>query len=363
MLYHLVRGQAVIKLYVIHNVLEIADKLMSSFGQDVLDALFAKATSAETSRWKHIVLIMPHLSIAIIYAFVHSGLILTQATVLNVAINSHNKALLTIMVSNQFIEMKSNAFKRFETNNLFQISCHDIRERFHYAVLLSIVLLRNMAELDWNQDHFWTLIPILCAVMSSELVVDWIKHAFILKFNNINSDVYKKYRRTLAKDVVTRRKNMALGDQLDAVSRRLGFIPMPLGCLVCRVVANSIHVSGFAELLLIGITYLCLMCLKIITSIILLGMACQYWIPEEESSKLHQAQSTKQTGTPLVTTKLPSSPFIQPQVATPSARTPNVPTTPLISEEPVGVADWHRGKSSLNLDEVERYTLVGGSIL
>jgi hypothetical protein len=58
----------VIKLYVIHNVLEIADKLMSSFGQDVLDALFAKATSAETSRWKHIVLIMPHLSIAIIYA-------------------------------------------------------------------------------------------------------------------------------------------------------------------------------------------------------------------------------------------------------------------------------------------------------
>jgi hypothetical protein len=267
------------------------------------------------------------------------------------------------MVSNQFIEMKSNAFKRFETNNLFQISCHDIRERFHYAVLLSIVLLRNMAELDWNQDHFWTLIPILCAVMSSELVVDWIKHAFILKFNNINSDVYKKYRRTLAKDVVTRRKNMALGDQLDAVSRRLGFIPMPLGCLVCRVVANSIHVSGFAELLLIGITYLCLMCLKIITSIILLGMACQYWIPEEESSKLHQAQSTKQTGTPLVTTKLPSSPFIQPQVATPSARTPNVPTTPLISEEPVGVADWHRGKSSLNLDEVERYTLVGGSIL
>lgn len=33
MMYHLVRGQSVIKLYIFYNMLEVADKLFSSFGQ------------------------------------------------------------------------------------------------------------------------------------------------------------------------------------------------------------------------------------------------------------------------------------------------------------------------------------------
>lgn len=33
MLYHLVRGQGVIKLYIFYNMLEVADRLFSSFGQ------------------------------------------------------------------------------------------------------------------------------------------------------------------------------------------------------------------------------------------------------------------------------------------------------------------------------------------
>ena len=32
-MYHVVRGQAVIKLYIFYNMLEVADKLLSSFGQ------------------------------------------------------------------------------------------------------------------------------------------------------------------------------------------------------------------------------------------------------------------------------------------------------------------------------------------
>lgn len=43
-IYHVVRGQAVIKLYIFFNMLEVADKLFSSFGQDILDALFWTAT-------------------------------------------------------------------------------------------------------------------------------------------------------------------------------------------------------------------------------------------------------------------------------------------------------------------------------
>jgi hypothetical protein len=39
--YHTVRNQAMIKLYVIFNMLEIFDKLCTSFGQDILEALYS----------------------------------------------------------------------------------------------------------------------------------------------------------------------------------------------------------------------------------------------------------------------------------------------------------------------------------
>ena len=54
---------------------------------------------------------------------IHTMLLLVQATSLSVAINSFNNALITIMVSNNFVELKGSVFKKFETNNLFQMSC------------------------------------------------------------------------------------------------------------------------------------------------------------------------------------------------------------------------------------------------
>ena len=55
------------------------------------------------------------------YVFLHSMLVLLQATTLNVAINASNKALLTIMMSNNFVELKGSVFKKFDKNNLFQV--------------------------------------------------------------------------------------------------------------------------------------------------------------------------------------------------------------------------------------------------
>ena len=49
-----------------------------------------------------------------------------QATTLNVAINASNKALLTIMMSNNFVELKGSVFKKFDRSNLFQVSLLNI---------------------------------------------------------------------------------------------------------------------------------------------------------------------------------------------------------------------------------------------
>lgn len=54
---------------------------------------------------------------------IHTLLLLVQATSLSVAINSYNNVLITIMVSNNFVELKGSVFKKFETNNLFQMAC------------------------------------------------------------------------------------------------------------------------------------------------------------------------------------------------------------------------------------------------
>ncbi|XP_056135957.1 transmembrane anterior posterior transformation protein 1 homolog [Lampris incognitus] len=275
MMYHLIRGQSVIKLYIIYNMLEVADRLFSSFGQDILDALYWTATEPKEKKRAHIGVI-PHFLMAVLYVFLHSILIMVQATTLNVAFNSHNKSLLTIMMSNNFVEIKGSVFKKFEKNNLFQMSNSDIKERFTNYILLLIVCLRNMEQFSWNPDHLWVLFPDVIMVMASEVAVDVVKHAFITKFNDISADVYGEYRASLAFDLVSSRQKNAYTDYSDSVSRRMGFIPLPLALLLIRVVTSSVKIQGSLSFMCVLLFYLGIITLKVLNSIILLGTSCVF---------------------------------------------------------------------------------------
>lgn len=66
MLYHLVKSQSVIKLYIFYNMLEVGDRLFSAFGQDTIDALFWTATEPRDKKREHFGVI-PHLFFAVIY--------------------------------------------------------------------------------------------------------------------------------------------------------------------------------------------------------------------------------------------------------------------------------------------------------
>ena len=46
-----------------------------------------------------------------------------QVVTLNVAVNSYSNALLSLLMSNQFVEIKGTVFKKFEKENLFQMAC------------------------------------------------------------------------------------------------------------------------------------------------------------------------------------------------------------------------------------------------
>lgn len=50
-------------------------------------------------------------------------------------------------------------------------------------------------------DVFWDMMLDCILVVISEMIVDWIKHAFITKFNELPIEVYKDYTYSLAYDV------------------------------------------------------------------------------------------------------------------------------------------------------------------
>ncbi|KAM7313107.1 transmembrane anterior posterior transformation protein 1 homolog [Ixodes scapularis] len=299
MLYHIVKSQSVIKLYIFFNMLEVADKLFSSFGQDILDALFWTATEPRGKKREHLG-VLPHLALAVGYVLLHCLLVMLQATTLNVAINSQNKALLTIMMSNNFVELKGMVFKKFEKNNLFQMSCSDVRERFHYVILLFVVILQTMKEYSWQEEQFWTLLPDCMMVMLAEVLVDWVKHAFVTRFNEISYEVYKEYITSLAYDLASSKLKNAYSDHSDLISRRMGFIPLPLGALLLRIIGASVQVRGSMGLLIGLLVYLCLTALKVLINLLLMGRACTLIEQHRQSVK-------EKVPAPRQCTSLPSS--------------------------------------------------------
>ncbi|KAK9303209.1 hypothetical protein QLX08_004988 [Tetragonisca angustula] len=287
MMYHLVKSQSVIKLYIFYNMLEVGDRLCSVFGQDIIDALFWTATepkSKSQARSQQLG-ILPHLLFAFTYVLLHSILVLFQATTLNVAINSSNKALLTIMMSNNFVELKGSVFKKFDKNNLFQLSCADVRERFHLMMLLLAVNLQTMKEYAWKAERLAVLLPDCILLLFAEILVDWVKHAFITRFNELNSTVYRDYTIKVAYDMAQTRQETAFSDPSDVVARRMGFIPLPLGVAIGRVLCTTITPPVQpANIILLLLAYFILVTFKILNSLIILGKACDVILSHSKKS-------------------------------------------------------------------------------
>ncbi|XP_058789778.1 protein TAPT1 homolog isoform X1 [Phymastichus coffea] len=300
MMYHLVKSQSVIKLYIFYNMLEVGDRLFSAFGQDTIDALLWTATEPRSkirSMHSQHLGTLPHLFFAVVYVLLHSILVLFQATTLNVAINSSNKALLTIMMSNNFVELKGSVFKKFDKNNLFQLSCSDVRERFHLAMLLLAVTLQTMKEYAWRADRLAILLPDCILLLFAEVLVDWVKHAFITRFNELCSIVYREYTVSLAYDMAQTRQETACSDPSDLVARRMGFIPLPLSVAIARVLCSTLTPSAKPmNILLIILAYLILTTLRIFINLMILGPACDLISLHPQSTLIKHEINKKNKG-------------------------------------------------------------------
>lgn len=98
-----------------------------------------------------------HFILTILSVFGHALVILLQGTTLSVAINANNRALLTVMMSNNFVELKGAVFKKFDKINLFQVKGTTKELKYwlktfysltYYYVWLAIRFLAVMSEND-----------------------------------------------------------------------------------------------------------------------------------------------------------------------------------------------------------------------
>ena len=281
-MYHWIRIQSTVKLYFLFNLLEQCDRLFSAIGQDILECLFSKE-ALERKPDGHSKILRPLwlFLLALLYTTIHSTALFYQLITLNVAVNSYSNALITLLMSNQFVEIKSAVFKKFEKESLFQLTCADVVERFQLWLMLIIIASRNIIEtggLSWSlsaiglpsvqgdismqmdpsqatfmaqylvepaQNLIHTalslgpalgsiLAPFL-AVLGSEMLVDWLKHAYINKFNNTRPLIYSRFLDVLSKDYYIH----AFADQ--NLTKRLGLPLIPLSCLFIRASVQTYH--------------------------------------------------------------------------------------------------------------------------
>ncbi|KAK6337130.1 hypothetical protein TWF718_009914 [Orbilia javanica] len=282
-MYHSIRGQNAIKLYVIYSVLEVGDKLLSAIGQDIFECLFSRESlERRPDGTSKVLRPFGFFLLALGYNVLHATALFYQVITLNVAVNSYSNSLITLLLSNQFVEIKTTVFKRIEKENLFQMACADVVERFQLWLMLIIIASRNLVEIgvegflgvggfgltglvsaaglglpsttgqpmntgvpnasvtsssggmflpkSFTIFPKWTgqvMGPFLL-VLGSEMLVDWLKHAYICKFNNIKPRIYSRYLDVLAKDYYTH----AFAEE--NLMRRLGLPVLPLACLFIR---------------------------------------------------------------------------------------------------------------------------------
>ncbi|GMM56067.1 Emp65 protein [Maudiozyma humilis] len=205
--YHRIKRQSAMKLYMLFSVLEVADKMLASLGQSLLGVLLSKS-SYRHLRKRQLLLV----GLSLCYLGCHCVVLLYQTIALNVAVNSYSNSLVTLLLSLQFAEIKSAVFKKFDKEGLFQLTLADSAERFKLSLLITIIMLRNLGT---TQLPIWPQLPAANSLVSSvlrapvvyilgsELVVDWVKHAYITKFNRIRPGIYDKFFYIMQRDHAT----------------------------------------------------------------------------------------------------------------------------------------------------------------
>ena len=233
-LYHWIRQQAMIKLYVLIAMVEVFDRLMCGLGQDCLESMYWNTVHRPRS-WRMVI----SITLVLIYATCHTLILFVHVETMNVAMNSADQALLTLLISGNFAEIKSTVFKKYNKPALFKITVSDVCERFKLGLFLGLILLLNLCQ-GMDRSQLLDYLRVCCLVWCAELAADALKHSFITKFNFLPSKVYAEYALLLAGDVTGIGHEGVNLDHSHAVVKRLAFAQIPLVVCMFRLLKEAV---------------------------------------------------------------------------------------------------------------------------
>eukprot|EP00698_Gefionella_okellyi_P011636 TRINITY_DN3079_c0_g1_i4.p3 TRINITY_DN3079_c0_g1~~TRINITY_DN3079_c0_g1_i4.p3 ORF type:complete len:181 (+),score=45.66 TRINITY_DN3079_c0_g1_i4:806-1348(+) len=142
-------------------------------------------------------------------------------------------------------------------------------------LFLTVITVQNLSDSVWTVTWDWAEMwgVVIVTVWASEFLVDWFKHAFVAKFNGLYDDVYAKFRNILCYDLTALDGQNTLLDRSQKVGRRMGFVALPMACLVLRQLPYLFSASLVPAVCTAFMLFLCLCALKILLSIHILGYA------------------------------------------------------------------------------------------
>lgn len=253
-IYHYIRQQAMFKLYVIYNCLEIIDRLCCYFGQDIMHSLCSPSVNEAK------VSFLVRFFLGYVYCMIHSLVLVCQLIALNVALHSGLSSILTLLVSNQFVELKSSVFKNYKKENLFQITAGDGVERFQLTLFLLII-----TALTFYDGGLVVLTPTflrqwifyLLVVFFSEISIDWTKHCFITKFNRLDPSLYQTFRILYQRDFIGPNTGRY------TAANRMGFVAIPSAAITILLLCQLFPTIDFRNGLVYILLYLVICGVKV----------------------------------------------------------------------------------------------------
>eukprot|EP01089_Gocevia_fonbrunei_P018861 TRINITY_DN6490_c0_g1_i1.p1 TRINITY_DN6490_c0_g1~~TRINITY_DN6490_c0_g1_i1.p1 ORF type:complete len:357 (-),score=35.53 TRINITY_DN6490_c0_g1_i1:23-1093(-) len=274
-----IKKESLLKLKIFFTILELMDKMLCSFGENILGSLYWSANQPPEllKRSHHF-----HFILGIVYIIVHATFLLFHISVLDVAINSKNNTLWTLLLLVQFAEVKSAALKDIARKKLEDMCAGDIVERFQLLIYLILLFFYNVARYHPDDTFFdlsifsrsWMkpLLLALLVVYLSELLVDWIKHTSIVNFVGINPHTYTEFSIKFSRKLTSLEEASFLTDRSQTVFNKMGLVPIALAVLVLRIMSDWITDFSWQSLLFLALIYVSFLVLRKMIGVILVRL-------------------------------------------------------------------------------------------
>ena len=119
------------------------------------------------------------------------------------------------------------------------------------TVYLILITIHNFSDIGWNVDSYWVkhTLTYVSLVLLSEVVVDWLKHCFVVKYNQISTSWYGEGQAIMFRE---NKHDVESSVNLESIACRVRFVNVPFAVVVFKFLfaSNLLNsVEHFAVLL------------------------------------------------------------------------------------------------------------------